>query len=267
MAITPPHFHIYHLVESRADLPDGLTSSRCYIMFDDLHIPIPADLSFTSSSIGFDTWWNMWKTHVFRKALGPQLQQIDPEYVIPEEEVLILCIHPFKSSTPFSRLILLILSAATRWPRTHDQHWGTISLSSNCSWCTFLQRITTNEESDNVCSARLTSVGLQAKTSLCSSCPPSLDQEKEDDHKTSDQETSTSISESIRVQHQPGTSSPKNSYSFHTYVLWLTVILSPGCSWRNLQCRRPESSWDSCNSWCTDGCKRGTSWYSRGSWR
>ena len=30
----------------------------------------------------------MWKTHVFRKALGPQLQQIDPEYVIPKEEVL-----------------------------------------------------------------------------------------------------------------------------------------------------------------------------------
>ena len=129
----PPHFHIYHLVESRADLPDGLTSSRCYSTFDNLHISIPADLSFTSSSIGFDTWWNMWKTHVFRKALGPRLQQIDPEYVIPEEEVLILCIHPFKSSTLFSWLNLLILSAATRWSRTHDQYWGTILLSSNFS--------------------------------------------------------------------------------------------------------------------------------------
>ena len=94
----PPHFHIHHLVESRADLPDGLTSSRCYSMFDNLHIPIPADLSFTSSSIGFDTWWNMWKTHVFGKALGPRLQQIDLEYVIPEEEVPNLCIHPSKSS-------------------------------------------------------------------------------------------------------------------------------------------------------------------------
>ena len=57
---------------------------------------------FTFSSIGFSTWWGMWKTHVFRKALGPRLQQIDPEYAIPEEEVLILCIHPFKSSLPFS---------------------------------------------------------------------------------------------------------------------------------------------------------------------
>jgi len=91
----PPHFHIHHLVESRADLPDGLTSSRCYNMFDNLHIPIPADLSFTPSSIDFCTWWGMWKTHVFRKALGPRLQQIDPEYVIPEEEVLNLCTYPF----------------------------------------------------------------------------------------------------------------------------------------------------------------------------
>jgi hypothetical protein len=96
----PPRFHIHHLVESRADLPDGLTSSRCYSMFDDLHIPILADLFFDPSSIDFSTWWGMWKTHVFRKALGPRLQQIDPKYVIPEEEVLNLCIllfldHPF----------------------------------------------------------------------------------------------------------------------------------------------------------------------------
>ena len=84
----PPHFHINHLVESRTDLLDGLTSSRCYNMFDNLHIPTPVDLSCTSSSIGFNTWWEMWKTHIFRRALGPLLQQIDPEYVIPEEVVL-----------------------------------------------------------------------------------------------------------------------------------------------------------------------------------
>jgi hypothetical protein len=30
----------------------------------------------------------MWKTHVFQKALGPVLQQIDAEYEAPEEEVL-----------------------------------------------------------------------------------------------------------------------------------------------------------------------------------
>ena len=68
-----PHFHINHLVESRADLPDTITSSRYYSMFDNLHIPIPADLSFTFSSDGFGSWWGMWKTHVFRKALGPLL--------------------------------------------------------------------------------------------------------------------------------------------------------------------------------------------------
>ena len=97
----PPHFHIHHLVESRADLPDGLTSSRCYSMFDDLHILIPADLPFDLSSIDFSTWWGMWKTHVFRKALDPQLQQIDPEYVIPEEEVPNLCTLSLLSTLSF----------------------------------------------------------------------------------------------------------------------------------------------------------------------
>ena len=58
----------------------------------------------------------------------------------------------------------------------------------------------------------------------------------------------------------------KPSSLFQTYMLWLTIILFPGCSWRNLQCRRPESTWDGCNSWCTDGYKRRTNWYSRGSW-
>ena len=114
---------------------------------------------------------------------------------------------PSKPSIPFSWLILLSLLAATRWFRTYDQHWGAIPLSSNYSWCTLLQRITTNEESDNVCLARLTSAGFQAKTNFCKRCPPSLDQEKEDDHEASDQETSTSFPKSIRVQHQPGNSS------------------------------------------------------------
>ena len=95
--------------------------------------------------------------------------------------------------------------------------------------------------------------------------PPRLDQEKENDHKACHQETSTILSKSIRVQHQPGNPSFKNLY--HTYVPWLIIILFPGCGWRNLQCRRPESTWDDCNSWCTDGWKRGTSWYGRSSWR
>ena len=114
---------------------------------------------------------------------------------------------PSKSSIPFSWLILLTLLAATRWSGTYDQQWGAIPLSSNCPWCTLLQGITNNEESDNDCSARLTSVGFQTKTSFCNCCPPSLNQEKEDDHEVSHQETSTSFPESIRVQHQPGNSS------------------------------------------------------------
>ena len=48
-------------------------------------------------------------------------------------------------------------------------------------------------------SARLTPVGFQAKTNFCKHCPPSLDQEKEDDHKASGQETSTNFPKSIRV--------------------------------------------------------------------
>jgi hypothetical protein len=84
----PPHFFLHYLTISRVDLTDILTSQRCYSLFADLHIPIPIDLSFTSSAIGFENWWSMWKTHVFWKTLGPMLQQINAEYEAPEEEVL-----------------------------------------------------------------------------------------------------------------------------------------------------------------------------------
>jgi hypothetical protein len=69
----PPHFFLHHLTESRADLPDLITSQKCYGLFDDLHIPIPVDLLFTFSINGFGTWWSMWKDHIFQKALGPVL--------------------------------------------------------------------------------------------------------------------------------------------------------------------------------------------------
>ena len=105
----PPHFHIHHLVESRADLPDGLTSSRCYSMFDNLHIPISADLTFTSSSINFNTWWDMWKTHVFKKkSLRPSTAAnwswiCNPQGRGTESVHFILS----ESSIPFSWLILI----------------------------------------------------------------------------------------------------------------------------------------------------------------
>jgi hypothetical protein len=83
----PPHFFLHHLRISRADLPDILTSQRCYNLFTDLHNLIPVDLSFTFSAIGFENWWSMWKTHIFWKALGPMLQQINAKYEAPEEEV------------------------------------------------------------------------------------------------------------------------------------------------------------------------------------
>jgi hypothetical protein len=83
----PPHFFLHHLTENRVDLPDLVTSQKCYSLFDDLHIPIPIDLSFTFSINGFGTWWSMWKDHNFWKALGPMLQQIDVEYEASEGEV------------------------------------------------------------------------------------------------------------------------------------------------------------------------------------
>jgi hypothetical protein len=86
----PPHFFLHHLTESRADLPDLITSQKCYSLFADLHIPIPVDLSFTFLINDFGTWWSMWKDHIFRKALGPMLQQIDAEYEASEGEVFSL---------------------------------------------------------------------------------------------------------------------------------------------------------------------------------
>jgi hypothetical protein len=69
----PTHFFLHHLTESRADLPDLITSQKCYSLFDDLHISILVDLSFTFSTNGFGTWWSMWKDHIFQKDLGPML--------------------------------------------------------------------------------------------------------------------------------------------------------------------------------------------------
>ncbi|KAK1606665.1 hypothetical protein QYE76_030338 [Lolium multiflorum] len=81
-----PHFFLHHLTESRAELPDVLTGQRCYSFFDALTIPIPHNLSFTSSTDGFETWWSMWKTHAFRRALGPLMKQLDADYDIPAEQ-------------------------------------------------------------------------------------------------------------------------------------------------------------------------------------
>ncbi|KAK1610118.1 hypothetical protein QYE76_033791 [Lolium multiflorum] len=59
---------------------------RYYSFFDALAIPIPHNLRFTTTTDGFETWWSMWKTHAFRRALGPLLKQLDAEYDIPAEQ-------------------------------------------------------------------------------------------------------------------------------------------------------------------------------------
>jgi hypothetical protein len=69
----PPHFLLHHLTSNKVDLPDAVTTQRCYSLFLDLLIPIPIDLAFISLAVGFEDWWLMWKTHVFRRALGLML--------------------------------------------------------------------------------------------------------------------------------------------------------------------------------------------------
>jgi hypothetical protein len=112
----PPHFFLHNLTESRTDLPDLITSQKCYNLFNDLHIPIPVDLSFTISINGFGTWWQIWKDHIFWKALGPMLQQIDAEYEASEGEVFSLrTLHDLSFNLSLNRLSPF---AATRWSRT-----------------------------------------------------------------------------------------------------------------------------------------------------
>jgi hypothetical protein len=112
----PPHFFLHHLTESRADLPDLITSQKCYRLFNDLHIPIPIDLSFTFSINGFETWWSMWKDHIFQKALGLMLQQIDAEYEASEAEVFLLrTLHDLSFNLSLNRLSPFV---ATRRSRT-----------------------------------------------------------------------------------------------------------------------------------------------------
>jgi hypothetical protein len=49
----PPHF-LHHLTPSRVDLPDAVTTQRCYSLFSDLSIPIPVNLAFISSAVDFE---------------------------------------------------------------------------------------------------------------------------------------------------------------------------------------------------------------------
>jgi hypothetical protein len=84
----PPHFLLYLLTSNRVDLSDAVTTQRCYSLFSDLPLSVPANLTFTSSAVDFEGWWSMWKTHIFRRALGPMLQQIHSEYEILAGEVL-----------------------------------------------------------------------------------------------------------------------------------------------------------------------------------
>jgi len=263
----PPHFHIHHLVESRADLPDGLTSSICYSMFDNLHIPIPADLSFTSSSIGFDTWWNLWKTHAFRKALGHRLQQIDPEYAIPEEEVLNLYILLFPDHPSFhlsnSNSLYLQQQDGPEPMTSNGEPFHFLPTAPDVPFCKgspTMKKVIMTVQPDLLQSAS------KRRQTPASVAPRVLTKKRKMItrrviKKPAPASPSPSESNTNQVTHFSETSSLS-----HTCVLWLTVILFPGRSWRHPQHRKPGTTWDDCNPWCTDGCKGGTSRYGWCSW-
>jgi hypothetical protein len=50
----PPHFLLHFLTSNRVDLPDALTTQRCYSLFTDLPLSVPANLTFTSLAVDFD---------------------------------------------------------------------------------------------------------------------------------------------------------------------------------------------------------------------
>jgi hypothetical protein len=116
----PPHFLLHLLTSNRVDLPDAVTTQRCYSLFSDLPLSVLANLTFTSSAVDFEGWWSMWKTHIFRRALGLMLQQIHSEYEIPIGEVLPLDYHSFLIFIGLF-LISFFVSAARRWPRADEQ--------------------------------------------------------------------------------------------------------------------------------------------------
>ena len=77
-------------MQSRADLPDQLTAFHCYRMFDELVLSIPSDLKLTAACEGFDAWWGLWLSHVFRCPLAPRLRQIDVDHEASDSEVTLL---------------------------------------------------------------------------------------------------------------------------------------------------------------------------------
>jgi hypothetical protein len=167
-----PHFFLHHLTESRADLPDLLISQRCYSFFDALTIPIPNNLVFAPSTDGFENWWSTWKTHAFRRALGPLLKQLDAEYDIPAEQVLPL-VDFLDAAHHDSCNNLLCLLVATRWPRTYKRRWLSLRILPASSCGAFLQKLATSEKGPDAEPADFTKIGFQEQSNFRVSCFPS----------------------------------------------------------------------------------------------
>ena len=70
-------------------------------MLDHLVLPVPEDLKLVVACDGFDAWWGMWLSHVFKCPLAPMLQQIDADHEVSDSEVpvFVLCFSPPSSPT------------------------------------------------------------------------------------------------------------------------------------------------------------------------
>ena len=68
-------------------------------MFDELVLPISSDLKLTAAFEGFDAWWGLWLSHVFRCPMAPRLRQINADHEASDSEVTLLgASHHFPAS-------------------------------------------------------------------------------------------------------------------------------------------------------------------------
>ena len=173
----------------------------------------------------------MWKTHVFGKALGPRLQQINPEYVIPEEEVLNLCIllfldHPF---------LYLTNPCSPCW----QQQDGKEPMTSNgepfhflptapdvlfCKGSPTMKKVIMTVQPDLLQSA---SKRRQASAIVA---PRVLTKKRKMIRRRVIKKSAPASPSPLESNTNQVTHLSKTSSLLHAYVLWLTVILFPGRS-------------------------------------
>jgi hypothetical protein len=111
----------------------------------------------------------MWKTHAFRRALGPLLKQLDAEYDIPAEQVPPLVNFPDAThNDSFSNLLCLL--AARRWSGTFKRRRLPLRILPPCSCGPFLQKLATFEKGCDAEPADFTRIGFQEQGNFQVGC-------------------------------------------------------------------------------------------------